>query len=56
MKIWQSLFEYVGKELYKSDNAVKAGVWKIYWHSLQHSQALSLNCVRIYTHKFNQNN
>ena len=32
MKTYQSLF--VGNPLYKSDNALEAGVWKIYWHGL----------------------
>ena len=31
MKICQSLFEYVGN-LYLSDNALEASVWRIYWH------------------------
>ena len=30
----QSLFEYVGDQLYKSDNALKADVWRIYWNGL----------------------
>ena len=34
MKICQSLFEYVGNPLYKSDNVLEAGVWRIYWHGL----------------------
>lgn len=34
MKIGQSLFEYVGNPLYKSDNALKAVVWRIYCHGL----------------------
>ena len=34
MKISQSLFEYVGNPLYKSDNAREAGAWRIYWHGL----------------------
>ena len=29
MKICQSLSQYVGNPLYKSDNAPKAGVWMI---------------------------
>jgi hypothetical protein len=34
MKICQSLFEYAGNLLYKSDNALEASVWRIYWHGL----------------------
>ena len=33
MKICQSLFVYVGNPLYKSDNGLEAGVWRMYWHS-----------------------
>ena len=33
MKIWPSLFEYVGNLLYKSDNALEDSVWRIYWPS-----------------------
>ena len=32
MKICQLIFEYVGNPLYKSDNALDVGVWRIYWH------------------------
>ena len=38
-KLWtgtvcQSLYEYVGNLLYKSDKALEAGVWRIYWYGL----------------------
>ena len=33
MKICQSLFEYVGNLLFKSDT-LEAGVWRIFWHDL----------------------
>lgn len=34
MKIFQSLFECVGNPLYKSDNALEVGDWRIYWHGI----------------------
>ena len=34
MKICQSLFEYIGNTLYKSDNDIETGVWRLYRHSL----------------------
>jgi hypothetical protein len=34
IKMCQSLFEYVGNPLYKSDNVLEDSVSRIYWHSL----------------------
>ena len=31
LKICQSLFEHDGNPLYKSDNPLETGVWRIYW-------------------------
>jgi hypothetical protein len=38
MKIFQSLFKYVGNPLYRSDNALEAGVWRVYWNVPKYPQ------------------